>query len=259
MFTVRLLHRSILPVALSLVGCASQITNPFVTITGDSSVDLGVASDGAFADVSSDATTDAMTDATTDATIDVADGAPIFDAWIDVIPVTDVALDGDETCVPTTCEALNYNCGTAADQCGHEINCGMCLEGDRCGGGGIANVCGAPPTVDGCVEATCMGLGFLCGDTSDGCGHVLDCGSCVAPLTCGGGGTAHACGIGGALDGGVFDATGGCGPLPGCCPLTCIALGVECGVAGDGCGGELHCGDCPSGQVCGRTTAGQCG
>jgi hypothetical protein len=41
-------------------------------------------------------------------------------------------------------------------------------------------------------------------------------------------------------------------PLPpSCTPRTCADLGVQCGPAGDGCGGTLDCGACPSGQTCG--------
>jgi hypothetical protein len=46
---------------------------------------------------------------------------------------------------------------------------------------------------------------------------------------------------------------------PACTPKTCAALGVECGYAGDGCGGALSCGACASGQACGVGGAGKCG
>jgi hypothetical protein len=39
--------------------------------------------------------------------------------------------------------------------------------------------------------------------------------------------------------------------MQGCTPTTCAALGINCGPAGDGCGGLLQCGSCPSGQICG--------
>lgn len=38
---------------------------------------------------------------------------------------------------------------------------------------------------------------------------------------------------------------------PVCKPKTCTEMGVGCGLAGDGCGGQLSCGDCPPGQTCG--------
>ncbi len=76
--------------------------------------------------------------------------------------------------------------------------------------------------------------------TSDGCGGVLDCGSCTAPDFCGGGGI-NACGHPTALDGGV-------GP---CVPQSCTEQNIQCGFAGDGCGSLILCGSCPTTQSCG--------
>jgi hypothetical protein len=39
-------------------------------------------------------------------------------------------------------------------------------------------------------------------------------------------------------------------PQPTCQPKTCGEQGIECGLAGNGCGGQLNCGTCPNGQVC---------
>jgi hypothetical protein len=62
-----------------------------------------------------------------------------------------------------------------------------------CGGGDAAPPPGsadAPPT---CVPTTCAAVGAECGEVDDGCGIELACGTCAAPLTCGG--TApHVCG-----------------------------------------------------------------
>jgi hypothetical protein len=45
-----------------------------------------------------------------------------------------------------------------------------------------------------------------------------------------------------------------------CMPVTCSYLGLNCGTAGDGCGGTLTCGTCPAGQSCGGGgTPGVCG
>ncbi|MBI3182623.1 MAG: hypothetical protein HYZ28_10850 [Myxococcales bacterium] len=38
---------------------------------------------------------------------------------------------------------------------------------------------------DACVPVSCAGLGKSCGQLSDGCGGLLDCGSCSLPLVCG--------------------------------------------------------------------------
>src|SRR3989442_8172216 len=45
-----------------------------------------------------------------------------------------------------------------------------------------------------CTPTTCVAQGKDCGTISDGCGGMLDCGSCTAPNTCGGGGTPNVCG-----------------------------------------------------------------
>lgn len=84
-----------------------------------------------------------------------------------------------------------------------------------------------------CTPATCASLNASCGEASDGCGGVLQCGGCPDGQTCGGAGAENACGT------------------PACQPATCQALGASCGAIGDGCGGQLDCGSCPQGQVCG--------
>jgi hypothetical protein len=88
-----------------------------------------------------------------------------------------------------------------------------------------------PPPPPMCTTTTCAAQNLQCGPAGDGCGGTLQCGSCVAPLTCGGGGTPGVCG--------------------GCTPTTCTALGIACGPAGDGCGGTLQCGVCGAGETCG--------
>lgn len=63
-----------------------------------------------------------------------------------------------------------------------------------CGGGdstpGPAVAPDAPPS---CVPTSCAALGFDCGSAGDGCGGTLACGTCAAPLTCGGA-TPNVCG-----------------------------------------------------------------
>jgi len=102
----------------------------------------------------------------------------------------------------------------------------------------------APP---GCGLVTCASQGATCGPIGDGCNSVLDCGSCTAPQTCGGGGTLFQCG-----------GTGGGGT---CTPRTCAQAGATCGVVADGCGGLTpNCGGCATGQACGAGgVANQCG
>jgi hypothetical protein len=110
-----------------------------------------------------------------------------------------------------------------------------------------------------------------CGQVSDGCEGVLDCGTCTAPNSCGGTGLWNVCSCApktcaalGAQCGSVSDGCGGsldCGTCAGgkqcvnnscgCTPTTCAALGADCGTVADGCGGTLECGSCATG-TCGE-------
>jgi hypothetical protein len=199
------------------------------------------------------------------------------------------SADACSPCVPQTCLDQGQSCGPTSDGCGNVIECGGCGPPPGC--------CAAvtdPPVVWSCGIAcdivTCAAVGVSCGIVPSGCGDMLDCGSCTAPETCGGGGTPGVCGTGSCLPrtcadqgydcgpagdgcGGVLDC-GSCDPctptcgadtLPGhclatlvstnCLPKTCAALGTACGPAADGCGGLLQCGACPSGTTCNK---GQC-
>jgi hypothetical protein len=81
-----------------------------------------------------------------------------------------------------------------------------------------------------CAPIGCDGNGANCGTVSDGCGGVLDCGTCSGGTTCGGGGAPGVC---------------------GCIAVTCDMMGATCGTISDGCGGTLTCGTCATGTVCG--------
>ncbi|MHB8878324.1 MAG: hypothetical protein ACYC8T_31900, partial [Myxococcaceae bacterium] len=83
------------------------------------------------------------------------------------------------------------------------------------------------------MPKTCTGLAKNCGSVSDGCGAVLNCGTCTAPETCAGAGVANVCGQG------------------ACTPKTCAQLGKNCGAVSDTCGGSLQCGSCTAPQTCG--------
>jgi hypothetical protein len=120
---------------------------------------------------------DAHDDAPSDGSIDAADAGP-----------SETGVDSSG-CVPASCVGIGAECGSAPDGCGGVIDCGECLAGTECGGGGV-NVCGTSP----CVPKTCVSLGAACGIASDGCGATVDCGTCVAPETCGGSGVANQCG-----------------------------------------------------------------
>jgi hypothetical protein len=105
---------------------------------------------------------------------------------------------------------------------------------------------------------------------------MLQCGSCTAPQTCGGGGTPNLCGCtpddaaacAGKNCGSVVDNCGltvtcgtclppttcGGGGVPNVCACaqsTCAAQGKNCGSIPDGCGGMLQCGGCVAPLSCG--------
>ena len=86
----------------------------------------------------------------------------------------------------------------------------------------------------GCVPKTCAQLNAACGTISDGCGTLLNCGTCtVAGQTCGGAGVPYQCG----------------------CELMnypCSDRGANCGSPSNGCGGTIGpCGTCVSPNTCG--------
>ena len=120
---------------------------------------------------------------------------------------SDVALSDTDTtrdsggCGLVTCASAHVNCGLIGDGCNSTIDCGSCTNaGETCGGGGMANVCGSGgPTGDGgpiCTARTCTTANANCGPVADGCGGLLQCGTCsTAGEFCGGGGP-NRCGTG---------------------------------------------------------------
>jgi hypothetical protein len=102
--------------------------------------------------------------------------------------------------------------------------------------------CVAPDQPPMCTKQTCAQIPANCGMQSDGCGGLIDCGTCPNGQVCGGGGP-NMCGN------------------AACMPLTCADLHANCGIIGDGCGGTVDCGKCTMfGQTCGGGgTANQCG
>jgi hypothetical protein len=45
-----------------------------------------------------------------------------------------------------------------------------------------------------CTPKSCLEMGADCGPVADGCGGIVDCGTCAPPQICGGGGVANKCG-----------------------------------------------------------------
>jgi len=92
-----------------------------------------------------------------------------------------------------------------------------------------------------CVPVTTCPVGDNCGTVSDGCGGTVTCGTCTAPQSCGGSGTANVCGA-------------------ACTPITTCPAGADCGTLSNGCGGTITCGTCTGANTCGGGgVANQCG
>lgn len=177
------------------------------------------------------------------------------DAFAKCVAATATGPDGG-ACVPKTCadhKLEGRDCGVQSDGCGGVTpNCGTCntAAGEFCGGGGPSKC-----AISGggtCTPKTCADYPGKCGPQPNGCGGVTaDCGTCVSPKVCGGGGIPSVCG-----GGGVTSADGGtCTPITTCGP-------TQCGIIADGCGGTLDCGmgNCTSGQICGGSgTPNVCG
>ena len=96
--------------------------------------------------------------------------------------------DGGLVCgtQPPGCAVLGNKCTVSTDCCGSTtgISCidGFCAEPGKKEDAGV------------CVPTTCSKLGINCGPAGDGCGNLLECGTCAAPKTCGGGGVSGVCG-----------------------------------------------------------------
>jgi hypothetical protein len=125
-----------------------------------------------------------------------------------------------------TCKSGGTQCQTSSSCCS-----GLCVKPTLTHGNAVFGAC--------CTPTTCTAQGKNCGTISNGCVGTLNCGTCTAPQTCGGGGTQNVC---------------------GCTPTTCGAHGATCGTIADGCGGTLNCGTCTAPQTCGGgSVANQCG
>ena len=233
-------NEGFLPVAADGSPCAAcgqvSIPNP----TCDAGLD-------ARASAVADATMDAPSEAAVDAEVEAGTDA-VADARTDArseaaVDAMDAVADADRGCTPQTCAALKYDCGPISDGCGNVIQCGTCTSPDYCGGGGYSK-CGGEgnPTqcpVDVCPPATCDD--YDCGLAADGCGGLLDCGSCPFAEAC----SENQC---------VWPADAG-----SCVPATCEGLVYDCGSVSDGCGGHMECGTCPDSQFCGGGGVHRCG
>ncbi len=138
-------------------------------------------------------------------------------------------------CSNVTCQDLGYECGKAWLGCGPSsttTDCGTCPTGKKCNLS--YNVCEpdcAPKSPTEICTAAKAASGVECGYISNGCGGIVDCGTCPAGKGCG-----------------IYGVANRCEPI--LFPDECIVLGKNCGKLQSACGGQVDCGTCPSGQVC---------
>jgi hypothetical protein len=80
-----------------------------------------------------------------------------------VCPQGDTCSTTAQTCVPTTCAQLGYNCGPAGDGCGGQLDCGdSCPANQGCGGGGQPGMCGpVPPCTGLCLQQQSCAAGAV--------------------------------------------------------------------------------------------------
>jgi hypothetical protein len=177
-------------------------------------------------------------------TCDIGDGCPKPVIHCTCDPVGDGAAcnDGSKCDLAGTCHSGACVSGgkvtcTPPDAC-HVATCNATTP---CGTEG-QDVCSAGTCVQPCGLMTCASQHVFCGQTGDGCGHIINCGTCAAPETCGGGGVPSTCGA------------------PSCTKQTCAQIGASCGEQADGCGGLMSCGTCTAPQTCGGAgVRNQCG
>jgi hypothetical protein len=120
------------------------------------------------------------------------------------------------------------------------IDTSVGAEGGSGDDGGINFDVGNGEGGGGCTPKTCAELGANCGPVADGCGGLVDCGTCTPPAVCGAGGKPNVC-------------------SSSCKPVTCADLKAECGKQGDGCGAILDCGSCAAPATCGGGGPNKCG
>jgi hypothetical protein len=155
--------------------------------------------------------------------------APDAIAWPDAAPSPDRIETGSFCRNDCDCD-FSLACLGGSCQIADRNN--LCCSNPFCPAGATCEefVCG------GCCPRGCIDVGATCGPIGDGCGGLLQCGTCAAPETCGGGGVASQCGS---------------PPDAGCVPITCPEVGANCGVMSDRCGGTIQCGSCTLPDSCG--------
>ncbi|MFO0735591.1 MAG: hypothetical protein U0270_06920 [Labilithrix sp.] len=157
----------------------------------------------------------------------------------------------DPNCKALTCADQKIGCGLAGDGCGRQIDCGGCGEGERCGGPGAPSQCVSIQVAGNCTPKDCASQGITCGQAGDGCGKLLECGTCAADEQCGAVGRPSQCVkiVASLPDGGA------------CVPLTkadFLADNKDCGQQSNGCGGTIDLGTCTAPEFCGGGGPSKC-
>jgi len=133
----------------------------------------------------------------------------------------------------TACAA--DNCGAVSDGCGGMLTCGECGQGLVCGQNEPYK-CGAPPPLPCTPKTEAEACPGNCGAVSDGCSNVIVCTQANSGLSCG---SNQFCENSTCVDKAVA-----------CVPSDCTKKSHACGKDGDGCGGEIDCGTCATGEQC---------
>jgi hypothetical protein len=125
-------------------------------------------------------------------------GDASIEASVDAGDSGDAESGLDATCRPRDCRQQGFDCGENGDGCGNLIQCGTCPVPEICGAAGFSTCGGGyglgPDGGPICNPTTCTALGFDCGPAADGCGGLLQCGTCQSPLVCGAAGSPGRCG-----------------------------------------------------------------
>ena len=175
-------------------------------------------------------------------------------------------------CQPLTCADMGKRCGCWDDSCGTELLCGTCdahqlcndegqciCEFQECNGTCCAQdqECFDDVCVGICQGQSCEEMGKQCGSWDDGCGSMIECGSCSDDKVCGEDGLCACEGV--ECNGACCGSDESCVDdlcQKACVPQTCEELGKECGTWDDGCGGQVECATCDTNQTC--TDVGTC-
>src|SRR5262249_12045842 len=154
--------------------------------------------------------------------------------------------------------------------CGPCTSTSQCPMGQTCGGGVCGSGCNTTADCtngEACISLTCAPCTASSQCTSlqvcvsGACQTCTNSSQCLSGDVCSGGACVSACttcmAAGGTCRAGNMPMSTAVvvvlniAPGGSCTPESCVQQGLECGPAGDGCGGVVECGQCPAPGVCG--------